>query len=133
MAKVDSQKTGELTFDQFKEAMDLIEVLLDQSEDEEGDDEDDDEVIDVTPEPTKSSAGKGFSAKAVENPPQSAGKGASKNPTKMSLESDSSLDSEAEQITREMFDELRGKRKTVSVVSTLYNDTKDSFNPVFKQ
>ena len=112
LIKIDTEKSGELNYDQFKEAMDMIEVLID-------DDEDDDEnIIEVAPAmKTTATAGKGFSSKGSEQLPTAPKTSATspKNPTKMS--SETGADTEAEAITREMFDELRAKRKTVSVVN----------------
>lgn len=112
LAKIDTDKSGELNYEQFKEAMDMIEVLIDDEEEN---------TIDVQPitKPTVSTVGKGFSSKGSEVPPIAPKASAAfpKNPPKMS--SETAADSEAEVITLEMFDELRGKRKTVSVVTII--------------
>jgi ABC-type uncharacterized transport system involved in gliding motility auxiliary subunit len=80
-----------LTFDQFKEAMDLVEALIDDAEnDEEGD--------------SDAAVSKGFVTTSQ--------KASSKDKTTEEQKGGS----EEQELTREIFDDLRGKKKTLSVV-----------------
>jgi len=90
IAKIDAKNTGELTYDQFKTVMDLIEERI--AEEEEGV---------VAPAPV--AAGKGF-GKTPEVPQKS--KQVAEDPQE-----------NADDVAKEIFDDLRGKRKTLSVVS----------------
>ena len=91
-----ADKSNEMDFKQFAEFMDLLEASMD------GEDDEDDE------EDAPPAAGKGFGAK-----PAAPAKAAAAAPAK-GARGDGS-DSEVMEITKELFDDLRGKRKTLSV------------------
>jgi len=80
--------TTDISFEQFKEIMDLIEAAMMSDDDEDFEDEEEEEV-----------APKGFGSK----------------PTVKQAEPVMSEEDEAAAVAKEIFDELRGKKKTLSV------------------
>lgn len=131
---VDTDNKGSLSFAQFREVMDLIEAKLDDSafdedEDDEGDDDDgdeddqdDEEEEEVAPVKKGKDAGKGFARDEPAKP-----KAGAKATTKASAKAASGDDDdEALEVAREIFDDLRGKKKTLSVKTFKeWEETKD--------
>ena len=101
---VGADKTNEMDFKQFAEFMDLLEESMD------GDDEGEEAEAEEAAKEAPAAAGKGFGAKPAAKAPAPA---PAKAPA-AAARGDGS-DSEVTAITKELFDDLRGKRKTLSV------------------
>ena len=97
VAKFDVANTGEFTFDQFKSIMDDIEELIDgDGDNEDGDDHDDNQSLPA------STAGKGFGTSTTMN-------------TDTNTNDVDPTTSEADEVTRDIFDDLRSENSLLSV------------------
>ena len=108
MKQVGADKTNEMDFKQFAKFMDLLEEAMEETDDDEDEEEAGKPV---------SSAGKGFGAKPSPTPATTMDKSSSdsKNKATKGPKASKEEDSEVVAITKELFDDLRGKRKTLSV------------------
>ena len=111
LKQVSADKTNEMDFKQFAKFMDLLEEAMEDT------DEDDDEE-EMKP---VSSSGKGFGAKPSPSQGTNIEKSSSASDTKnkpaKGSKSPKEDNSEVVAITKELFDDLRGKRKTLSVAA----------------
>lgn len=129
ISEVDRDNTGSLTFAQFRDVMDKIEEVLDDSEEE---DEEEEEELDAVATWGKAAApvakgkaaaaagGQGFSREGDKPKPKTSPKTSAAAPA-----ASETLD-EALEVATEIFDELRGKKKTLSVKTfKAWEDTRD--------
>jgi len=109
IAKADPKKTGKLSFTQFQLLLDEVQEVLDASFDEDDEDDVDEEedkkvIAEVVP------SGKGFGRAPEPVVAESAKKKKGGAPPPTSAE-----ENEALEVATEIFDELRGRKKTLSV------------------
>ena len=120
LSEADVAGSGSLSFAQFREVMDRIEDLLNEAEEDDDEEEEEEEAV-VFGKGAKAqgkgssaatSSGQGF-ARVDDKAPKkgAASKGGSNGKAVAKVE----VEDEALEVAKEIFDELRGKRKTLSV------------------
>jgi Ca2+-binding EF-hand superfamily protein len=130
IAEVDKDNTGSLSFDQFRKVMDKVEGILNEGADFEDDEEEEEEVVVAVSAKGKGKASSAAAAAAVVSGQgfgrESTGSSDGKKGKGKASPSPAAVEDEALEVATEIFDELRGKKKTLSVKTFKeWEDTRD--------